>query len=207
MSATNRGTTRRNGDAYYTPRWSTLRAMDLVGPLLPPLARLLEPAVGAGDIVGAVDEWLAAHDCPAGSWATVDLDAAYRPTFVGDYVRGAMPPELRGARFDACIGNPPFSDADAFVREALRQCDRVLLLLRLNWLSGGLRSRWLREHTPDTVLVLPNRPDFTGGGGDATDYAWMGWGFGLGLRILDTTPPSVRAGLRDDPALAQDGRA
>lgn len=46
--------------------------------------------------------------------------------------------------------------------------------LRLNFLGSKKRCKWLQADMPD-VYVLPNRPDFTGDGGDATEYAWFVW--------------------------------
>jgi hypothetical protein len=46
---------------------------------------------------------------------------------------------------------------------------------------------------PD-IYVLPNRPDFSGGGGDSCEYAWFVWSpFARGsVSVLPTTPKSVR---------------
>lgn len=76
------------------------------------------------------------------------------------------------------VMNPPFKLAMPFVQRACQEYSRVVALLRLNWLASIGRADWLREHTP-AVYVLPRRPSFTGDGrADATDYAWMVWGFG-----------------------------
>lgn len=45
----------------------------------------------------------------------------------------------------------------------------------------GRRADFHRRH-PSDVFVLPRRPSFTGGGTDATEYAWFVWGPGRGNR-------------------------
>ena len=57
----------------------------------------------------------------------------------------------------------------------------VVMLLRLNFLGSEKRASWLRANPP-SIYVTPCRPDFTGGGGDATEYAWFVW---------DDKPPTV----------------
>lgn len=198
MSATNRGTARQEGDFYETPAWAVHRLLDV---WRPPPGLWLEPSCGMGSIIRAVNEWpgwaTEAEERPA--WRCVDIDPfkieavwqepGIKFAIAGDYVRWNLPPEIRVQRFDACVMNPPYSLADRFVKTALGQCDVVAALLRLNWLAGAQRARWLRGNEPGAVFVLPNRPDFTGGGGDATDYAWMVWGeIGWrGVHILEGT--------------------
>ena len=205
MSATGRGATRREGDAYYTPDWAVYRFLEAC-PLWPG-GLWLEPCVGSGAIVRAVYDWHRSQKLDPPDWRVSDLKAA--PDFdlrvchqvqhiaIGDYTRGAMDGEIRSGSFSVCLTNPPYQDAHRFVVQALTQCDTVVMLLRLNWLASAERRDWLAEHTPD-VYVLPNRPDFTGDGGDATEYAWMVWRpFGAStrlprLKILATTPAAER---------------
>jgi hypothetical protein len=55
------------------------------------------------------------------------------------------------------------------------------MLLRINFIATQERAGFMRAHTP-SLYVTPRRPDFTGGGGDGTEYAWFGW---------DNNPPTV----------------
>lgn len=166
-----------------------------------PSAAWLEPAAGGGAIIDAVNDWMRKRGWRAPCWMACDLDGAAVAALrargfhacQGDYVRFGMAPEIRLAHFGVVISNPPYSEADRFVRRAISQADRTWMLLRLNWLAGAERSRWLRENPPTDIYVLPNRPDFTGGGGEATDYAWMCWGGARGsVRVLDETAADVR---------------
>ena len=79
-------------------------------------------------------------------------------------------------RFDAIITNPPFSLAFQFVRRSVKLADHVFLLLRLNFLASQKRADWFKKNEPSALFVLINRPSFTGGGTDMTDYAWFYWG-------------------------------
>jgi hypothetical protein len=81
----------------------------------------------------------------------------------------------------------------------------VVALLRLNWPARAPgkhpdRYELIRKFTPD-VYVLPNRPSFSNGGTDATEYAWMVWNRSARWRpgriqILDTTAKKDRKGQR-----------
>lgn len=169
MSATNRGTVRIEGDAYYTPGWcvdALLNAVPLPGGVW------LEPACGDGAIIRAVSEF--PHRDDVITWRALDIDGrgfgrVPCSAMVGDFLQ-YEPFE----RFDVAITNPPYTLAMDFVQKALEHASVVVMLLRLPWLASQKRSAWLKEHCPD-VYVLPKRPSFTGGATDATDYAWMVW--------------------------------
>lgn len=78
-------------------------------------------------------------------------------------------------KFDLIISNPPYAEAEKFVEHALTIGTTCCFLLRLNWLASKKRAAFHRAH-PSDVFVLPRRPSFTGGGTDATEYAWFVWG-------------------------------
>jgi len=188
---------RLENDLYETPPWCVHRLLEAwdVAP-----GKWLEPACGNLAIVLAVNKYMAQRFGRCPTWTLCDLNPGGEvidghPVHAMDYIRYAGRPEVRGQQFDVVITNPPYSDADRFVRLAVQQAHSVAMLLRLNWLAGDDRASWLSDHTPD-VYVLPNRPDFTGAGGDATDYAWLVWHqFDCGaprVQILGTTPAFER---------------
>jgi hypothetical protein len=76
------------------------------------------------------------------------------------------------------LGNPPYSIAFDFVRQAHRLYPRaeIVFLLRQAFTASQDRYRFMRQHVPDK-FELPDRPSFLGGdtGGDSADYAWMRW--------------------------------
>lgn len=166
MSSTNRGSERRKNDFYETPGWcvrALLRTVDL------PDGRWLEPAVGRGAIVKAVNEFRPSLDR---SWTGVDIESRTWDFTVnlGDFRDFILP------RFDVVITNPPFLQSLEFAEKALKVGKVVVMLMRLNWLASVKRNQFLRENPP-SVYVLPKRPSFTDDGWtDATDYAWFVWG-------------------------------
>lgn len=195
MSATNRGDAeRREADHYPTPFWPVHRLLERVHL---PDGHWLEPAVGEGNIVRAVNMERAGGIV----WMSMDIrprclttSGHVREHITGDYIWMGCP-ELRGRRFDVVITNPPFSLAHDFVNQAMQHADIVVMLLRLNWLGSEKRRDWLKAHMPD-VYVLPNRPqmDPEKDGTDATEYAWFVWGMSSGghFDILEATPLEVR---------------
>lgn len=175
-------------DYYPTPAWCVhrlLEAVDLPG------GDWLEPAVGDGAIVRAVD---AVRDDVR--WRTIDVRPEVAPHLVADFVAPLFARDVdaftpaRG--FDVCITNPPYGLAEEFVSEARRRARVVAMLLRLNWLASRERRSLIAESMPN-VYVLPDRPSFVGQGSDMTEYAWFVWSRepclvrGL-IRVLETTP-------------------
>lgn len=181
MSATGRGGERIASDNYPTPAWCVHRLLE-VCPL--PLASLgvrrwLEPCAGDGAIMRAVDTFLRPEDRP--SWTAVEIRpeaAELIPArdgdlvHVGDFLRDAPP----SGPFITIITNPPYSLAMEFIQRSfdLAPGAFIVMLLRVNFAASAARSTFMREFPPD-VYVLPNRPSFTNGGTDATEYAWFVW--------------------------------
>lgn len=169
MSATWRGIRGGEGRDYFdTPAWCVRRLLEYV---TLPGGRWLEPCVGVGSIVAEVQQlsgdavqWTAVDIAPR--HCGIDLELAVQ----ADYLEWTPP-----HRYEVAITNPPYRDAMEFVQRMTSMADIAVCLLRLNWLASGARRDWLDAHRPE-VFVLPNRPSFTGGGTDSTEYAWMVWG-------------------------------
>jgi hypothetical protein len=101
-----------------------------------------------------------------------------------------------GGKFDVCITNPPYMFAAEFIAASFRMSRITVMLLRLPFLASAQRAEFMQKNAPD-VYVMPNRPSFTGGGTDATDYAWLVWpqqnrSTGL-IEVLAQTPRAERA--------------
>lgn len=201
MSATNRGAVRSEHDFYRTPAW----CVDALFSAWRPLSRelfCLEPCAGDGCLAEAAAKTL--DRAPGGHthWDTFDIVPRLPGSREHAYLSGCVverdflsvePSES----YDLIITNPPYSKAREIIEHALKfEGADVVMLLRLNFLASAKRAPWLQGNMPD-VYVLPNRPDFTGGGGDSIDYAWFVWPWprntGPGkLVILPTTPKSER---------------
>lgn len=166
------GAPKQAGEFYRTPGWCVKALLNAWRPRYS--VRAFDPCVGDGAIpraYDAVDPW------PARRWFVYDTDLSARPqgfaigeAYQEDFL--IVPPSP--TKYDLCIMNPPYSRAEEFVREACARAREVAALLRLGFLASQKRAGWLRRDTPD-VYVLPRRPSFTGGGTDATDYAWFVW--------------------------------
>lgn len=83
---------------------------------------------------------------------------------------------------DWIITNPPFKDAEAFARRALKlTCDGVALLVRSAWLEGtGRYERLFRPNPPALIAQFSERVPMTKGRWDpdastATSYSWVVW--------------------------------
>jgi hypothetical protein len=183
MSATGRGAERRTEDFYETP-WSAIRDF------LPTLARelplgghWLEPCAGDGAIVNYLNDadpdrasktiWDLCELRPGAAEPLLRL-AQRHPSVdmltVGeDYLTWEAP-----RHYDVAITNPPYKLAREVITKMRLEADFAVALVRLNFLGSLKRSHWFAGDEPD-VYVLSQRPSFTEGGTDATEYAWMVW--------------------------------
>jgi hypothetical protein len=173
MSATGRGSERREADYYPTPAWCVQRLLDHVDL---PGGDWLEPSAGEGHIVRAVN---AQRDDVR--WVMAEIREECGPALRGLGGLALDPadflgPKLEGVRgFAVALGNPPFSLAQEFIERALQMAEQVIFLLRLSFLESQKREGFfVRVGVPD-VYVLPERPSFTGEGTDSCAYAWMRW--------------------------------
>lgn len=157
MSATNRGAKRIANDFYSTP-------IESFNPLIPYIKQLgvacFEPACGDGRLVRALEE----NGIPA--WGKDIAIDGY------DFLKD----ENCNIGIHCIVTNPPFSLAQEFITQATACSKNVFMLLRLNFLGSKKRKIWWGSHEPSALFVLSDRPDFTGEGGDACDYAWFYWG-------------------------------
>ncbi len=123
-----------------------------------------------------------------------------------------MAQEEREGR-ELVVVNPPFSDADRWVKAATGYGQRrgadVAILLRSQWLDDGAtkgRDAYRYGMPPRAILRLPWRISFDGDGADSCTYAWHIWrqpwlrqstGAASGVSTFWATPrgprPSARA--------------
>jgi hypothetical protein len=110
-----------------------------------------------------------------------------------------MPLKEGPLREDLIIANPPFSLAEEFLTCALRiraaahdegraRRPTVAFLLRLNFMGAQKRYPFWSAAERPKLRVLSERPSFTDGGTDMTDYAWFIW-TDRDIPALDWYPP------------------
>jgi hypothetical protein len=200
MSSTNRGAERAPSDFYPTPHNAAIgmareaaeinRGRGAGAPLIVDagagqgaLTRAIRETIPEAYIIGVELEPLpvapvqvSLFDAEPGDALTTDAvvrAAGADSVSIADFLTWEIkhPPRL-------VVSNPPFSLADAFIARTLDvvQPDYAAFLLRLGFLGGRERFEALwSKHPPDAIRVLIPRPDFTGGGGDSADYAWVWW--------------------------------
>jgi hypothetical protein len=139
MAQRDSGYARIDRDAYETPPWvTTVLAEWLVSNGVLGLdARVWEPAAGSGKMVRALR---------SAGFEVVATDIARHDGL--DTVMDFLNPTLAIGRFDAIITNPPYKDAERFVRTALGapNVDVVAMLLPLAWDSAKTRCDLFRDH-------------------------------------------------------------
>lgn len=181
MSAAGRGAVRQTDDFYETPGWLTRAILPHLN--LTPQSYAFEPACGQGAIV----QELLNFGLPESHVFCADINPAFVSqvstrlkvnVVQSNFLQKFLPTfQATENRPDLIITNPPYKHALEFVKESLEIVDiygTVAMLLRLNFLGGQKRAKFLREH-PCDVYVSPRRPSFTGGSTDATEYAWFVW--------------------------------
>ena len=164
----------------------------------PALGHIMEPCGASGNIIRAAKPFI-----PRMNWHAVEkreecgeqLRKEHANLVIGDFLDKDWWPVQK---IDTIITNPPYSDAEDFIRKSVKIANHTFMLLRLNFLSSSKRVDLFNRFMPD-VYVLPNRPSFTGEGTDSTDYGWFHWTKGRivpegKIQVLSDTPASERRG-------------
>ena len=80
------------------------------------------------------------------------------------------------------ITNPPYKDAESFVRKALSICDgKVVMNLKINFLATQKRKQLFTDLPPKTIYILSKRyscakdGEFEKFNNGAIDYCWIVW--------------------------------
>lgn len=76
---------------------------------------------------------------------------------------------------DWIITNPPFCQAEAFIRHAAEIGVPFAFLLKSQYWHSAKRLNLYRKVQPTMVLPLTWRPDFTGQGNSLMDMCWNVW--------------------------------
>lgn len=184
---------RRENDAYYTPEPCAQRIVaQLVADAHLKRGELaLEPSAGQGGFVAALrtvsDHVMAIDVDPERRSDLVRAGATW--VDITDFLSWTSP-----RRFDAIVGNPPFSAAEAHARHALtflRPGGTLAFLLRSAFYATARRhefwSRWPATH----IYQLVERPSFVGGSTDTYEYSVFVWRGGAS-RVSPTTTSRLR---------------
>lgn len=176
---------RRFGDFYPTPTQSIPALLSCGIDIQQEGIRILDPGAGLGawgDVIKQVNpeahiegvEFVYITEPPAtyDEWLTMD--------FLGDY---------QGSGFDLVVGNPPFSQAEDFIRKGLTTLKgggKLSFLLRLAFLeSRGRYEGLFRDIPPKEVHVSAKRIPFkpkVGKPRSTVAYAQFVWEKGLDVQ-------------------------
>jgi type I restriction-modification system DNA methylase subunit len=168
---------RRESDYYPTP---IALAERIVATVENVPHSILEPSAGSGSFVRACqarfpNASILAVEPSSQHWdSLIDLGATVGESTLEQHVHS-----YGDERFDLIIGNPPFSLALEHIElclDLLAPGGRLVFLLRLAFLESKGRIPFWKQHTPRRVIVIPERPSFTGGATDKTAYAAFEWG-------------------------------
>jgi hypothetical protein len=181
MSATGRTECRRERDSYQTPSdlcHEIILALQDYG-YLDGCRTILEPSAGDGNFVRAIirhfglHPHIAVNDIYISDYATELAEMTGIPVTQHDFLN--FPND---ARFDLIIGNPPYRNAEAHVRKGislLAKGGTLAFLLRMGFLASKRRVPFWEDHPADHIFALAERPSYTDGGTDATDYGVFVW--------------------------------
>lgn len=175
MSATNRGVKRKPYDFYATPK-------DVVENLLNNIDlnlygdHVLEPSAGNGNIVEVFK-----NHYPNKKITSLEIRPEEYQNLISNSEEVIIDDFLTTNKlktYDIIIGNPPYSQAQEFVKRALellKDNGVLIFLLRTAFLESKLRYKFWQEHPVSGLYTLSRRPSFTGKGTDATSYSWFIW--------------------------------
>jgi len=137
---------------------------------------VLEPSAGRGAIVKSVQ-----NKFPSVRVSAVEIQTEFMPDLAAtgcDFIIGDFLEQSPTPTYDRIVANPPFSQAEAFIRHAyrfLKSSGRMAFLLRLPFIASVKRYELFKEIKPTEILVLSQRPKFGGSNIDSCDYAWIVW--------------------------------
>lgn len=160
---------RRESDFYPTPPEVTHALCDWLEFGIGTSRVAWEPACGDG----AMAEVLKAR-----GWSVAASDI--RETGYGIGMRNFLEVPPNPTDFMGCwiVTNPPFNQAEEFIRHALKFTPNVAMLLKSQFWHAASRAKLFGEHPPAAVLPLTWRPDFLNGekgGAPTMECLWTVW--------------------------------
>lgn len=122
------------------------------------IKEFLEPCVGQGHIVKAVEEWCAERGYTINATCIDIVDRGYVGVQQQDFLTWESE-----QKYDTIITNPPYSLAREFAEKGLsllKDAGTMALFLKIQWLEGGERSgreKFFAETPPKYVYVFKHR--------------------------------------------------
>lgn len=170
VNLTNSSTTnsRRALDYYPTPPEATHALVRFLhdNDLIDPHAYIWEPACGDGAMAEVISSY---------GHRVVSTDIRHTGYGIGgiDYLLRPADEPVK-----AIITNPPFAQAEDFIRKAAGESPLVAMLLKSQYWHASKRTKLFTDHPPAWVLPLNWRPDFLAGergGAPTMDVIWTVW--------------------------------
>jgi hypothetical protein len=163
---------------------------------------VLEPCAGRGAIVTQVRK-----KYPIVTITAVEIQESFSEDLGktgADYIIGDFLDSAQIPMYDRIIANPPFSQAEEFIRHAfgwLKENGQMAFLLRLPFLAGVKRYKFFQYLKPNEINVLSQRPKFGGTNIDSCDYAWVIWHKNppINITLFDWIEPSTPHSCIDQP--------
>lgn len=161
---------RKPADLYPTPIDCTYSLLPHIAALLPPDAKVWEPACADGQMVQPLREF---------GYNVMATDL--RPDVLGgaggiDFLEASS--TYHTQQYDAVITNPPFAVAEKFIVEALKHAPVVAMLLKAQYWNTKNRKKLFRDTKPYMELNLTWRPAFLEkerGKSPLMDCMWVVW--------------------------------
>jgi len=175
MSATNRGSKRIESDFYATPESVIHKFLNNYNYNMNGLT-ILEPSAGSGNFCKVIKEQYPLSNIYAIETRQEEkenLQQYCKAVHIGNFLEYGNILDL-----DVIIGNPPYSLAQEFLEKCFSIAEeqtKIIMLLRTAFLESKKRHAFWKKHPVNHLVVLSERPSFTGKGTDATSYSFFVW--------------------------------
>ena len=156
MSATNRGSQRIESDYYATPPGAIQSLLFNYEITRTAKEIILEPSAGNGIIIEKLRQEGYSNHIHAIELREEEKENLKR--FADTIQIGNFLDADPGTKYDAIIGNPPYSKAQEFIDKSLsilKPGGRLIFLLRTNFLESQKRFEWWQGKEPTRLFVLP----------------------------------------------------